>query len=396
MMEGPRGARPEELPLVEELANTVFRGEREDALKTMFQEYPDLYHVSNAENVRIILENGKPVSNVNFLPQTLSIFGSRIKAATLGGVCTLKEYRGRGYGTMLLNDCIEQMKKKGISVLHISGDRFMYRNAGSLPAGKVNIYTIAPGDAEKLYYDGLVTEEFTADCTERLKAAAKLYRTENVRYIRSFDRFRQLIASTKFVDRPTKSKKSLLIREGSRYAAYITLIIRQNDEGGTEASIVDWAGSRKAILGAAKLIVEKYRLNALTGYFLEYEEEVRDICLEKSIPLKTRRFPGTIKIIDFKGFMEALCPYFAEIYEPDFVDRLEFSVEDGQACIRFGNASVVVPDLQQLNDLVFGCDENTDKAENALIRNGDATELLKFMGEVFPIPFVYTANLNCV
>lgn len=47
-MEGPRAARSQEMHLIEDLANTVFMS-GEDAPKTMFQEYPDLYDESNLE-----------------------------------------------------------------------------------------------------------------------------------------------------------------------------------------------------------------------------------------------------------------------------------------------------------------------------------------------------------
>ena len=46
-----------------------------------------------------------------------------------------EEYRGRGYASALLDDCIKRMSGQGAQVLLISGNRRLYRNVGSVPAG---------------------------------------------------------------------------------------------------------------------------------------------------------------------------------------------------------------------------------------------------------------------
>ena len=51
---------------------------------------------------RIITVGGKPVSHIRIAYNWLSIYGMRIKAASLGGVCTDPEHRGRGIGRALL------------------------------------------------------------------------------------------------------------------------------------------------------------------------------------------------------------------------------------------------------------------------------------------------------
>ena len=307
-MEGPRAARPEELPLVEQLANTVFRGHREDAPKTMFQEYPDLYDVSNAENVRIILEDGKPVANINFLPQTLSIYGSNVSMATLGGVCTLQECRSKGYGTMLLNDCLDRMREQGVSVLHISGDRHMYRNAGSLPAGVIYNYSVSMEDATKLDSAGLTLEEYNEGLLDTL---ISLYREEDVRYMRPYNRFKLLLASRKFIDRNGLDRKTIFIKSEGRYVAYLMLVLDNVGKG----RIPDWAGPREVIINASSKLIEAYGLSSITGHIPGHEKSVLDFCRNSNISLSAGRYPGTLKIVNFKAFMESLKPYFHELYE---------------------------------------------------------------------------------
>ena len=89
-MEGPRAARISELPLVEKLSNAVFKGAEDEAGQSMFEQFPELFSVENIENIRVILEDGIPVSNMNYVIRPVSIHGCTIKVASLGAVATLR------------------------------------------------------------------------------------------------------------------------------------------------------------------------------------------------------------------------------------------------------------------------------------------------------------------
>lgn len=140
-MEGPRAAKVDELLLVESLSNEVFRICDDDG-QTMFQEFSDLFCKENIDNVRVIVEDGKPVSNINYIIRPVSIYGCNINVASLGAVATLQDYRGRGYASMLLDDCVNRMRNEGVHILLISGDRKLYRNIGSRSAGLMYRYVI--------------------------------------------------------------------------------------------------------------------------------------------------------------------------------------------------------------------------------------------------------------
>ena len=83
----PRSAKLEEFDKVIELINYVFRISRSHK-PTMMEEFPLLLSKNNIENMIIISEDDKVVSDVNYLIQDVSIQGNRLKVAAMGGVCT--------------------------------------------------------------------------------------------------------------------------------------------------------------------------------------------------------------------------------------------------------------------------------------------------------------------
>ncbi|HEX29105.1 TPA: GNAT family N-acetyltransferase, partial [Candidatus Poribacteria bacterium] len=103
MIEGPRAARKDELEAVIALSNSVFRSRREG---DMGREFPTLFCEENCENLRIFLDDGKPVSLIGFTVRDIFIMGASIRVCNVGSVCTDPNYRGQGLATRLLEDTI--------------------------------------------------------------------------------------------------------------------------------------------------------------------------------------------------------------------------------------------------------------------------------------------------
>lgn len=396
-MEGPRAARVDELPLVESLSNEVFRN-FEDATQSMFQEFPDLYCEENIDNIRVIVEDGKPVSNVNYLPSTVSIYGCNINIASLGGVATLKEYRGRGYASMLLDDCLNKMSKEGVDVLLISGDRRLYRNIGSMPAGLRYDYSITGNNGNKSPNNlsnncntcNFNIREFNAQTSDRkcFEKLVDLYRQESIRFVRHYDKFYELLNSSKFVMKKSAQKKIYIIEDKGNYKAYFYMVI-----DGNTATIYDCAGPRELIIDACSKLVEEYGLESIKGRLMTYHQSAIDFCRKKNIPLEEKRLTGTIKIVNFKGFMESLKQYFYEIYDNKFVNNLEFINDDKGACFSYNGYKCIIFNKAKLNDMIFG---GAEVCREDFLPESNFDVFADFFSRVFPIPFVDPLSLNFI
>jgi GNAT superfamily N-acetyltransferase len=401
-MEGPRAARISELPLVEKLSNAVFKGAEDEAGQSMFEQFPELFSVENIENIRVILEDGIPVSNMNYVIRPVSIHGCTIKVASLGAVATLKEYRGKGYATTLLNDCIARMRHQGVHILLISGDRRLYRNVGSMPAGVTYVFSIDENTSLKSDSRSLERYSIREINMEKCEEGdfikfARLYRSENVRFIRKYDEFKQLLLSRKHLPRITSMKKVIALDDKNEFAAYMYLAVN-----GKNASIYDCAGSRELLLKTCIKLIGENVFETVRGRLLPYHKQAIELCKASNIKLDKKRLVGTIKIIDFVGLMNALRQYFYEIYNSSFVDEIEFISDENGAGFKQGSKKCILTCKETLNDLIFGgrdlCKEDFvwEDEDNSCFPETDYEKFIGFFRQVFPIPFIDPDNLNYV
>ena len=177
--EGPRGTRPDETKRVIELVNRVFRGDVEG---DMYGRFPVLFGDENLGNCRIVLDGGRPVSHIAYLPRQAVIGGPTISVACMGAVCTDEEYRGRGIASRILDDCERRMQEQGVDVVIISGGRGLYLRWGARTVGERHEYRITREDAPALADDSMTVRPGGPDDTPVLAA---LYDTNPVRFVRS-------------------------------------------------------------------------------------------------------------------------------------------------------------------------------------------------------------------
>ena len=82
-MEGPRGTKKEEFDQVLELVNYVFR-ENNGQLPNMREQYSLLFNYGNLDNMRIIIEDGKPVSHIGISESEIVVYGCKTKIGSIG------------------------------------------------------------------------------------------------------------------------------------------------------------------------------------------------------------------------------------------------------------------------------------------------------------------------
>src|SRR5690348_8886220 len=127
-MDGPRGARKEDLPSLRALTDLVMR-------EGLVDQYVQLFNEDNYENLRICVEDGKCVSHVGMTEQGAVLLGCPIHAACIGGVCTHPDYRKRGFASASFDDAARKAREDGIDLMIVSGDRNLYRMRGCVHVG---------------------------------------------------------------------------------------------------------------------------------------------------------------------------------------------------------------------------------------------------------------------
>lgn len=375
-MEGPRACKKEEFKDAINLINQVFRTSQGHN-PTMEEEFPLLLSEENLENMRVIVEDGKVVSIVNFYITTILIEGTPIKAASVGAVCTHEDYRGKGYSSLLLDDAEKEMKKKGVDVVLVSGDRSLYLRRGYCKAGWAIRFDVYP---EELGED-IELVEFE---NKYLIEVAKMYNKQPTRYYRSLFEFKNLLkgATTPWGN---FTYKTYLIKKGDLLKGYVVLrIINDNPRKGY---VIEYSGDKRIIYESLKKMAAIYSLEYVRVP-CTFNDDMVEVLKEKGVSYEEINLLGTVKILNFQQLMEKLKPYFLQYVEKDIIENLRFSEKENNYAFEIKNEILKIDDVVKLTKLVFG-----DKGFGMEV--DDISPILKeFISTVFPLPFVWPGNLN--
>jgi predicted N-acetyltransferase YhbS len=376
-----RSARPDEIDSLVALSDLTFRKPGQSSMGTA---YAMLFSEDNAENLLIMEEDGTPVTLVGLLPVSLSIAGCTIPAVSMGSVCTATAYRGKNFADTLVKQSITKCMDDGAHLLLVSGSRSLYLRNDCLEVGAIKRFTIR--SAEELEGLPVPVEAIVRICDEQsdLSAMLRLMESEQVYYQRTEAELEQLIRSAAIISNDNGEQSVLLNYSGSGEAiGYIVLGLLE--KGGIRTvEIVEFAGSDEAVAGLLREVWFRYNpdqlhISVTNDRFTFSEKLVSRGCSFKEIPI-----PGTIRMINFTGLWNSLYPYMEQQIGRDRLSELKLvETNNGWRIVCRGETFTV--DHIGATNLVFNGPQ--------LVENG---ELKKILSEMFPLPFVYTKNLNFV
>ncbi len=364
---GIRSVRRDEMGCLRQLLDNVF-------FEGLADIQPHAFNGDNANNLRVVVENGEVVSHIGTIRRNISIMGCTLRVASLGGVATCESHRGRGHATALLRDTMRHCRKDGVDYIMVSGYRNMYHRYGCRYVGRDGIFHIAherAGDFDDTAWT--ITQASKSD----VETIGAIYRREPVRWLRppsdiafGIDGWVQ--------NRPAKT---YLIHRGDQPVAFgVMQQARERDAG--QVYLLDYAGERSAIVGALGKFIEK--LNRLSLHVKGFDTVLRGLLEARGLAGEPANLPGTAMIIHFEQLLEKMRPYFVERVGEHAAYGLVFREEGDEYHIYYGGDRVVAESRGAAAQLIFGTLEET---ENAMLdAGGRAGGVLR---ACLPIPGVW-------
>jgi len=211
----------------------------------MLPRFPVLFGPANLGNCRVLLDGDRVVSHVVYLPRQAVLGGPVVAAACVGAVCTDEAYRGRGLASQVLDDCEARMRRQGLDVIYISGDRDLYRRWGARKVGRHLLFKVTPAIAERLVSPALALADAGPD---DLPVLAALYEAKPVRFSRGHGDWEAWFRCGHCEGR---TARATIGRAEGRPVAYVAHTPFPPDDG--EPTALEWGGapSRVAALLAA-------------------------------------------------------------------------------------------------------------------------------------------------
>ncbi|WP_142413992.1 GNAT family N-acetyltransferase [Hathewaya massiliensis] len=383
-MEMPRSAKKEEFNQVIELINQVFRLSNGHK-PTMQDEFPLLLRESNVENMIIISNGEKPVSTVNYMHEDILIQGVKVKAASIGAVCTYEDYRKKAYSSKILDRVEEKMFKENIDFALVSGERSLYTRRGFMQVKNFYKYIFKPKKTEMDFNLSEYEESYFPHMVD-------MYNSKATRYYRTLEEFNTLLNSATIPwGNFTYKKYALLGKEGSfhweegiKVLGYVIVrVITEKEKKYGE--IVEAAGTSEVLSEAFKNIAYDLNLNEIT-----YNVHLRDreSYIDGYSKVEFGNMGGTVKIINFKSFMDNLKPLFYQYTDREIVDNMEF-YEDQEYCVfKYKDEIIKIKGKDATTNLVFA-----GPMEEKIDFSG-APNIEKLIRYNFPIVFPWPYNLN--
>lgn len=374
IMDGPRASKINEYEEVMELINHVFRLSRGEEA-TMEKEFPLLLNRKNYRNMRIIREDGQVVSDVNFLINQLYIDSSTINYASIGAVCTREKYEKQGYSSIILDDVENQMNIENVDICLISGNRSLYTRRDAVILKSFKCYDIKPLLQE---LDFTIMEY----SSEYLNQLSHLYNHKSTRFKRDLVDFEKLIdGSTHSWGTFSYIRKVLKIK--GQVIGYI--VVRVIDDAINRSGLViESVGSPDIIYKTIRHLAYENKLQSI-----KYHVHVKDILNQLDLYEKSRldNQQGTIKIINYKSFMENLKPYFRMYLSDDILSMLSFRSDDGYS-ISINDESIHTSSLVEMTKLIFDVDGSS------YFDFTNKEKLKEIVDLLFPLEVPWTMNLN--
>jgi len=303
-LDGPRLIRREELAASQRLAALCFPDfVDEDGQEEQMASYTP----PRRGGVQVLCHRGVPISKIGITHSQVSIYGSYLRVASIGGVCTHPDYRGLGLATRLLDYCTRKLTAEGARLMLVSGMRGLYTRAGCVTAQDLAYIVLKPDDLETRAsrMNGLRVRLATeAD----IPLCARLYQAEPVHFVRRVEEFMEHFCQRE----EFPQAEDWVIEMGGHPVAYMFLSIpwehwHEQDAGVRE--VFEYAGSRIALTGALPEIMARLGLRELRLLVPWQDVDLLQLLREQGItgehaPLSWH----TMRIVNFPGLMSACDP----------------------------------------------------------------------------------------
>jgi GNAT superfamily N-acetyltransferase len=297
MLDGPRGARPEELAGVLALVNAVFTGE------DMGAAFPTLFHPDNAQWLRTFWDGGTAVAHVGVWLGRIWSRGRPLAVAHVGAVCTRPEYRRQGLAGALLADALPRLRSAGVGLLLISGDRSLYRRLGARPFGRLLRYRIAREQAGAAESARLAVA--APDPRAAAAEMAALYDQEPVRYARAPAEWAALLPAKGYVPPARGLAAATARRLDGTLAAYLLLgRVRQprpEEQAPAVLPVHEFAGERAAVLAALRAALDAAAAEVAELLVQPGDGHLRRLLEDRGLVPEACRHQGTARALRYEA-----------------------------------------------------------------------------------------------
>lgn len=379
-VEGPRLVRREELMAAHRLDALCFPGFREEV------EERDLlasYIPSRRGGFQVFCHRGAPICQIGITHSRVSVYGSDLRIASLGSVCTHPDYRGQGLAGRLLEYCLQKLTAEGARLALISAVRSLYTRAGCVPAMDLNLVRLEPGQSLNGLRDSLLPRtsglSFRPATEADVAICARLYQMEPVHFVRGVKDFTEHFCHLE----EFPQAEDWILKIAGQPVAYAILSLpwehRQNPDAGVR-EVFEYAGSRVALVAGLAEVVARQGLREMSLLVPWQDLDLLQLLRGCGFPVEHVPLEHTMRIVDFPGLMSDLRRYVSARLTARQRRGLRFEQEGDRYGLARGRERLEL-DGVAMTRLVMGAPQ--EMMPNVPLESGTLGEIVRTL---FPLP----------
>ncbi len=361
------------------LSDAIFRDSEQASMKDgFFDLYTETAHSFGA------FADGRLISFMGLLPSVVRIGDAALSVFSLGSVCTLPDYRGKGTAGQILDTIKTHIDEADASLMLISGSRGLYRRAGCHLFGKVTRYSLEPGNPALTALPQRSNTVFRRAVRKDFPMLSRLASARSVRFEHSVTDLSRLILSEAYA-KCVKLRHQVYAAElNGRIAAFVVVAVAIDGLQPKHIPfVVEWAGDAAIMPQMLAYIVKEENLSALTVPVPWHEHELLEAL--SVLPSNEEKNLGTVYVANANRLLDQLSPY---LHERGFTPKdLRFEPQpSGMVRLHAANHSAELTS-EQLVSLLFDPGSLPDVLP---------APLQKAVESLLPIPFPYAGGLNYI
>ncbi len=384
-MDGPRTVAVDELPLFVELANEAY-GLPQGRSPGLPALVPRVFAPENLEHLKVIVADDRPAAVAGYILERLIIGGSEVRIALLSLIATRPDLRGQGLASLILDDCLGQMRREGARLLAVPFDWGLGPKLDCHPAGLVWEARLSPGDLPPPGQLALRPVDGAAAVAEMWR----LHAAEDPRFDWDEDQFHALVQADACGYFLGYQSRAWLIQREGQPVAYAILGVSTADP--SEGRMFEYGGDRRALSSGLRAILARLGLS-VCDFHLPHQDAVllERLRISSGKEWRSRPLPGAMRLLDPVGLWEDLLPGMSKRIGESSASRFSIALGAGGAVnLTMGKEALIIQDQERLAGLILGAG-----APPAPERPMPA-RLRQILSGCFPLPFPLTQGLACV
>ncbi len=305
-------ATPEVALTLGKLANPIF-GRDGRIEPSLLDDFPLFYSAENSKNLYYVEdEKGNPISAAGVYKNVCSLEGIQLHVASLGNVWTLPEHRGQKLASRIVEEIVSDLEKEETSLLLVSGDESIYTRLGCCPAGSMIVATyVRDGDVTGggKFRTAHVQSE---DRETHANALLEIHEKEPIRYVRNTAQMKVLLRTLGYLRRYVNRQLFEVESEG-RVVAYAVAALDSLSTGeeGKSVRIIEYAGSRRAVVSSLEKILQYYEAGAVEFCFLPSDVEMMNFTSSLRLNFRREALQGMFRPLNVEFLFSELAPWFS-------------------------------------------------------------------------------------